>query len=983
MATGSRKDVELRLRVNTEGASDVKGLAGDFHDLAREGAGVETAFDGAAGGLAAISAQTQTFRAAEAAAKADTVATSRAIAQQSDELQRLKINYKATGGDAATYKSEVQRLSLAIVDSKAKLREKQDALTAASASAKAAAVAERNLAAEIERTAKTTTKAATDTRTGLESVHKSGLDAAGTLRLLGPLLAAAFSGQQFVQAIATNETLTRSFEQIFGSAGRAREELDFIKATANRLGLENQTLAKSYQSLAAATKGTTSEGQQTRDVFEAVARAMSSLGKSTPETERALTAIAQIASKGTVSMEELRGQLGEALPGALQAAAKGAGITTEQLIAMVSAGNVTARDMLPALTKGLNDLYASAAPPETIFSGWARFKNTLEETAVAIGEGGAAKGITKGLSGTALAVQGLSAAFDILGTGIGETAAALVTGNLQLSQGEALAIKYAEALRKSAETAGFADKAQAGLNAAQAKGATTAVEAFRITERLAESQSKAGDSMLKVQAFYTEAATGAEVYTKQLEKELAARREEGALLQQYATLAGSEIEQRQAATAATEMQANAARRLALAREVEAVIAQSLSIRLQEEALKRNDNTEATRKEIEAAQKVAAAKNTEAEQSKASAAAKRIEAEAAKASAAAYQDNSTRVYELRGAMVEANQALERLTALQKQGKATADQVSDATAKAAAATRVYRDALADASAAAQRQISTVQQLAQAAQAAISVDLARTSAAREVAAANGDIVRVGRLQRQETALQVRAYEEEADAARRVAQAIRDAAARKEEELKASRGLTTAKREEIEAQRRSADLKELEAQKTDILAQSVRDLANSERARTASLEAQITAEEKALDLAERRLKLDERKRNAYDTAGNVVNAEVPTAASVTRDLTERGLTPDAARSEAAKFFNPNGSLNYGPGNNLGGSTLSDTLSRVAQRNASGTAVSDKPQAGTSHTVTINLDGNSKRIATATSADADNLAGVLRQLGQASGNAA
>jgi len=42
-----------------------------------------------------------------------------------------------------------------------------------------------------------------------------------------------------------------------------------------------------------------------------------------------------MASKGVVSMEELRGQLGEALPGALQAAASGMGVTTVDLIKLV------------------------------------------------------------------------------------------------------------------------------------------------------------------------------------------------------------------------------------------------------------------------------------------------------------------------------------------------------------------------------------------------------------------------------------------------------------------------------------------------------------------------------------------------------------------------------------------------------------------------------------------------------------------------
>ena len=103
----------------------------------------------------------------------------------------------------------------------------------------------------------------------------------------------------------------------------------------------------------AAIKGTAVEGELGREVFEAVATSMAKAGKSSAETSNALVALQQIAGKGTVSMEELRGQLGEALPGALQAAAKGMGLTTQQLIQMVENGQVAAQDLFPALAKRL------------------------------------------------------------------------------------------------------------------------------------------------------------------------------------------------------------------------------------------------------------------------------------------------------------------------------------------------------------------------------------------------------------------------------------------------------------------------------------------------------------------------------------------------------------------------------------------------------------------------------------------------------
>jgi tape measure domain-containing protein len=1000
MATSKQRDVEVALRVTTAGGEAVSELVGDVQALAGEGQSLGTALkSGAAGAdtltaeLTRLAAVTKENRAAEAAASAEVARTKRTLDEQRDALARLRATYAGAGGDATKYKTDVAALRVAIVDSGAALRDKRTALSEASTAAKSAAAAEQQLAAQVRQAGEASKKTAADVST----VGKSASDTAGILRQLGPLIAGAFSAQQFVQVIASSESLHRSFEQIFGSAGRAAEELAFVKDTANRLGLENLALAKSYQSISAATRGTSLEGEQTRAVFEAIVRAMATLGKSSAETERALVAVSQIASKGTASMEELRGQLGEALPGAMQAAAKGAGITVEQLTDMVSSGHVLASDILPALTKGLNDLYGKAAPPDNIISNWARLKNVLTDTAVAVGEGGASTGLAKALSGAAIAVQGASAEVDILGTGLGELVAAVVTGNHELGTGEEVANKYADALRRSAETAGFAEKSQAELTSAQQQGNQTAGEAFRALERLAQKQQQTGDSLLKIKAVYGELVKGSNDYTEQLGKEAAARASEGAALTQLVNLYGTETEKRRVLASVAEMQYAAAQRLAQAREVEAIVAQSLSIKLQEEALRRNDTTEATRKEIEAAQKSAASKNAEAEQSKASAAAKRIEVEATKASALAYQENTARVYEFRAAAAEASREVARLTELQKQGKATDEQVAEARVKAAGATRLYRDALADASAAAQRRVTDEQQLAQAEQAAISLEVVRVKSLREVADANGDAVKSGQLLREETNLQVQAAQAQADASRREAQAIREAASAREAELRATGELTAAKAAEIESARRSADLKDIEAQKADILAQKTRDLANSEQARTAGLEKQIEVQEKAIQLAERQRALDERKRTAYDTAGNVVNAQGETLTSIINTLKGYGLDEAKARELAKPYINPNGQVNYGAGNSLGGSTLSDTLRILAEKTLSsgpkptlsqantapapaapGNTQPASPATGGSRTVNINIGGLVSAVNVASQADSDTLVKTLKLLGNA-----
>ena len=132
--------------------------------------------------------------------------------------------------------------------------------------------------------------------------------------------------------------LRGSFAAIAGGVTAGNKEFAFAVDTANKLGLGLQTLAEQYRSLNAATRGTTLAGADTRALFVALSQAAQAYGLSTEQLGRAMAAVQQIISKGKVSMEELRGQLGEALPGAMQITARAYGTNTAALEDMVAKG---------------------------------------------------------------------------------------------------------------------------------------------------------------------------------------------------------------------------------------------------------------------------------------------------------------------------------------------------------------------------------------------------------------------------------------------------------------------------------------------------------------------------------------------------------------------------------------------------------------------------------------------------------------------
>jgi tape measure domain-containing protein len=182
------------------------------------------------------------------------------------------------------------------------------------------------------------TQAVTATGTAWQSI----LSIAGGVGIATSISAIVGQLKQFVsesvQLAIKMQSLTASFTAITGSSAGAQHALGFLRSIAVQTGTDFLTLAQSFKNFEAAARGTALEGTKAEGVFRAVTGAARVMGLSSADTGRALLALEQMVSKGTVSMEELRRQLGNALPGAFQIAARAMGTTTEGLQAMLKQG---------------------------------------------------------------------------------------------------------------------------------------------------------------------------------------------------------------------------------------------------------------------------------------------------------------------------------------------------------------------------------------------------------------------------------------------------------------------------------------------------------------------------------------------------------------------------------------------------------------------------------------------------------------------
>jgi tape measure domain-containing protein len=146
-----------------------------------------------------------------------------------------------------------------------------------------------------------------------------------------------------------------------GSAEGGANAFRFVIGISRRLGLEMEGLSKSYSRFLAASQGTAIEGRQTKVIFEQVARAAAALKLPATDVEGVMRALEQIMSKGTVQAEELRGQLGDRLPGAFRIAAEAMGVSTRELNRMLKAGEVVSDEFLPKFAAELDKAFGANA----------------------------------------------------------------------------------------------------------------------------------------------------------------------------------------------------------------------------------------------------------------------------------------------------------------------------------------------------------------------------------------------------------------------------------------------------------------------------------------------------------------------------------------------------------------------------------------------------------------------------------------------
>lgn len=136
----------------------------------------------------------------------------------------------------------------------------------------------------------------------------------------------------------------QALQLVTKDAGEYQRAISFIDRTSRQLAIPQEILTRQFTQLTASVKGAGGNVRDAEKAFIGIASGIRGTGGSLEQLDSALTATSQVFSKGKVSAEELRQQIGERLPGAFSLFAQSIGKTPQELDKALEDGQVSLQD---------------------------------------------------------------------------------------------------------------------------------------------------------------------------------------------------------------------------------------------------------------------------------------------------------------------------------------------------------------------------------------------------------------------------------------------------------------------------------------------------------------------------------------------------------------------------------------------------------------------------------------------------------------
>jgi tape measure domain-containing protein len=195
-----------------------------------------------------------------------------------------------------------------------------------------------------------------------------GIEKLRTLKSLGAaglgIIGLVLIGKQLSNIAIESVKVYRNFESIFIASKMIKNGDQFlgdVRKQVQALGGDLESTMRQGQQFVTGLQGTNLE-RNASSMFLDSSKALKSLGLQNQQYDSAILAIKQTASKGRVSLEEISGQLGESVPGALNIAAQAMQTNVQGFIQMVESGNLLSEEFLPKFIAKLKSQTAFLEP---------------------------------------------------------------------------------------------------------------------------------------------------------------------------------------------------------------------------------------------------------------------------------------------------------------------------------------------------------------------------------------------------------------------------------------------------------------------------------------------------------------------------------------------------------------------------------------------------------------------------------------------
>jgi tape measure domain-containing protein len=251
------------------------------------------------------------------------------------------------------------------------------------------------------------------------SKQVSGFDAG--IGKLGKGIVAAFSVQTLINFGKGLIQLEREFEMIqnrmnfvFDTADRGEAGFNRLRNLSMRLGLDIKETANAFSTFGIAAKMSGFSAEESEKIFTKVAVSLRGAGANSLQASRAFYALQQMLSKGVVSAEELRRQLGESLPGASDLMAEAyrrlhpeVNVTNAMFNKLLESGKIMSAEVLPEFAKVLEETFSPAveAKMSSLDAAINRLSNGFDTLKLSI----------LNANSVTFAINGLGSALDSLG----------------------------------------------------------------------------------------------------------------------------------------------------------------------------------------------------------------------------------------------------------------------------------------------------------------------------------------------------------------------------------------------------------------------------------------------------------------------------------------------------------------------------------------------------------------------------------------